>query len=68
MIEMIRVGMADLKASRHPSILTTLGLGSCVGILYMTQKQRLPVWFILCFHAQRSHQPTQTGQNLPTLE
>jgi len=28
----IRIGMADLKASHHPAILTTLGLGSCVGI------------------------------------
>ncbi|MCL2740561.1 MAG: chemotaxis protein CheD [Oscillospiraceae bacterium] len=29
---LIKVGMADLKASAHPSGLTTLGLGSCVGI------------------------------------
>lgn len=28
----IKVGMADLKASHHPATLTTLGLGSCVGI------------------------------------
>ncbi|MCX7842617.1 MAG: chemotaxis protein CheD [Clostridia bacterium] len=28
----IKVGMADLMVSNHPSILTTLGLGSCVGI------------------------------------
>jgi len=27
-----KVGMADLQVSRHPGILTTLGLGSCVGI------------------------------------
>jgi len=32
MEELIKVGMADLKAARHPSKLTTLGLGSCVGI------------------------------------
>ncbi|NMA65992.1 MAG: chemotaxis protein CheD [Clostridiaceae bacterium] len=30
--ELIKVGMADLKVARHPSIITTLGLGSCVGI------------------------------------
>lgn len=29
---MIVVGMADLKATKAPGILTTLGLGSCVGI------------------------------------
>lgn len=31
-MEIIRVGMADLKAARHPCMITTLGLGSCVGI------------------------------------
>ena len=29
---MIVVGMADLKVTKNPGILTTLGLGSCVGI------------------------------------
>lgn len=32
MSEMIKVGMADLKVTKHPNALTTLGLGSCVGI------------------------------------
>lgn len=32
MAEIIKVGMAELKVARHPSILTTLGLGSCIGI------------------------------------
>lgn len=32
MENVIRVGMADLNACAHPGILTTLGLGSCVGI------------------------------------
>lgn len=31
-MEVIKVGMADLKVGKHPSMLTTLGLGSCVGI------------------------------------
>lgn len=30
--EMIKVGMADLKACKAPHALTTLGLGSCVGV------------------------------------
>lgn len=30
--DMIVVGMADLKAVKTPGVLTTLGLGSCVGI------------------------------------
>lgn len=40
MVELIKVGMADLKVSGHPSVLTTLGLGSCVGIaLYDSRKK-----------------------------
>ncbi|MDR1438687.1 MAG: chemotaxis protein CheD, partial [Clostridiales bacterium] len=31
-MEIIKVGMADLQAGRAPCMLTTLGLGSCVGI------------------------------------
>lgn len=31
-MEIIKVGMADLEAVKAPSILTTLGLGSCIGI------------------------------------
>ncbi len=32
MIDLVKVGMADLKTVRHPGGLTTLGLGSCIGI------------------------------------
>lgn len=32
MRDLIKVGMADLKVIKHPGVLTTLGLGSCVGI------------------------------------
>lgn len=32
MSTMIKVGMADLKIAEYPNALTTLGLGSCVGI------------------------------------
>ena len=31
-IEIIKVGMADLNSARHPCMITTLGLGSCVGV------------------------------------
>lgn len=33
MKKMIKVGMADLKSCKSPEVLTTLGLGSCVGII-----------------------------------
>ncbi len=40
MDNIIKVGMADLQSSRHPCTLTTLGLGSCVGIaLYEPHKK-----------------------------
>ena len=32
MIELVKVGMADLKTVKHPGGLTTLGLGSCIGV------------------------------------
>jgi len=36
-IEIVKVGMADLKSAHHPCYITTLGLGSCVGVaLYDT--------------------------------
>lgn len=31
--EIIRVGMADMKTCKVPDIITTLGLGSCVGVV-----------------------------------
>ncbi len=33
MNKMIKVGMADLNCCRAPEVLTTLGLGSCIGIV-----------------------------------
>lgn len=30
--ELVKVGMADLKVSKAPNTLTTLGLGSCIGL------------------------------------
>ncbi len=32
MNNLIKVGMADLQVMSHPGVLTTLGLGSCVGV------------------------------------
>jgi chemotaxis protein CheD len=33
MNNVIKVGMADMQSSKHPCIITTLGLGSCVGVV-----------------------------------
>ena len=37
----IVVGMADLKVAKNPDILTTLGLGSCVGITLYDKTQKI---------------------------
>ncbi|MCL1835283.1 MAG: chemotaxis protein CheD [Oscillospiraceae bacterium] len=38
---LIVVGMADLKTAKAPDILTTLGLGSCVGITLVDKAKRI---------------------------
>ena len=37
----IVVGMADLKVAKHPDTLTTLGLGSCVGITLVDKAKKI---------------------------
>ncbi len=38
MSDVTKVGMADLKVIRAPGILTTLGLGSCIGICLLDSR------------------------------
>lgn len=37
----IKVGMADLSHTRHPGVLVTLGLGSCVGIALYDNRNKI---------------------------
>ena len=54
MSEMIRVGMADYKLCAPPDKISTLGLGSCMGVVIYDTKTKLCEWHILCFRtAQR---------------
>ena len=41
MENIVKVGMADLKALCHPAVLTTLGLGSCVGIALIDMRTKV---------------------------
>lgn len=41
MKEIIKVGMADLKTCQSPDVLTTLGLGSCVGIVLFDSLKKI---------------------------
>ncbi|WP_416198015.1 MAG: putative chemoreceptor glutamine deamidase CheD [Sporanaerobacter sp.] len=40
-MNVIKIGMADLNVTKAPSILTTLGLGSCVGIALFDKKNKI---------------------------
>ena len=40
-MDVIKVGMADLNLGRHPCMVTTLGLGSCVGISLYDRKTKI---------------------------
>lgn len=41
MREMIKIGMADLNVCNFPNALTTLGLGSCVGVALYDSKSKI---------------------------
>lgn len=41
MVEIIKVGMADLNCVYAPNILTTLGLGSCIGICLYDRETKI---------------------------
>ena len=50
--EIIKVGMADLKVCVSPDGLTTLGLGSCVGMQKQAEKNLRSLEF-RCWHRIR---------------
>ena len=41
MNDFIKVGMADLNVACHPGVLTTLGLGSCVGVALYDKNKKI---------------------------
>lgn len=41
MKDVIRVGMADYKICRPPQVISTLGLGSCLGVVLYDEKTKL---------------------------
>jgi len=48
MMEIIKVGMADLNVTTYPNALTTLGLGSCVGVcIYDTKTKTIGMIHIM---------------------
>ncbi len=41
MDNILKVGMADLQSAKHPCIITTLGLGSCVGVALYDSSRKI---------------------------
>ena len=59
--EMIKVGMADLNICIAPDALTTLGLGSCVGVALYDAQMRIAGLVHLC-HNGHYHVKYASGQ------
>ena len=49
MSEVIKVGMADLNVCKAPDVITTLGLGSCIGLVLYDPVTKVEAWCIICF-------------------
>ena len=64
MSEVIKVGMADLNVCKAPDVITTLGLGSCIGLFFMIRYQKLGEWFIICSRTVDRSEITVISQSL----
>lgn len=64
----IKVGMADLNYTRHPGILVTLGLGSCVGIALYDKKIKMIGLAHIMLPGRTRQRIMQIRPNLPTPE
>lgn len=63
MSNIIQVGMADLRCSGHPGVLTTLGLGSCVGVaLYDRLKNIIGLAHIMLPSSQQVNNNTNAAK------
>lgn len=66
--EVIKVGMADWKTCSGEDAVTTLGLGSCVGIAIRDPATGVGVWRILCFQTARKSETMGTVLSLQIRE
>ena len=62
MSEVIKVGMADLNVCKAPDVITTLGLGSCIGLVFYDPV--LGEWFIICSRTVQRSEITVISQSL----
>ena len=45
MSHIVRVGMADLNVCKAPEIITTLGLGSCIGLTLYDPRAKIGTYY-----------------------
>jgi chemotaxis protein CheD len=63
MAEILKVGMADLKIAAYPDGLTTLGLGSCVGVaVYDNSTQIIGLAHVMLPSSQQSRNNTNIAK------
>lgn len=63
MITPIKVKMAEYNSSKHPSVLTTLGLGSCIGVcLYDTATKTIGMAHIMLPDSTQLNNNDATGK------
>ena len=66
--EMIKVGMADLKVGKSPDVLTTLGLGSCVGVAIYDPVTKISGLLHCMLQTVHSLEIILIKQNMQTVE
>lgn len=64
MSEVIKVGMADLNVCKAPDVITTLGLGSCIGLVFYDPVSKVGEWFIICSRTVQRSEITVISQSL----
>ena len=68
MVDIIKVGMADLNTTYCPGVLTTLGLGSCVGICLYDVSTKISGLVHIMLPSSSQIKTTAMKQNLQTQE
>ncbi len=59
----VHVGMAELVALRHPALLVTLGLGSCIGLVLYDEANRIAgLVHIMLPDSRQSRNETKPGK------
>ena len=64
MSEVIKVGMADLNVCKAPDVITTLGLGSCIGLVFYDPVSKVGGMVHYCSRTVQRSEITVISQSL----